>query len=403
MNKTIEPRRATSCGIIDLIRHKVFYGHVIQQLLKTFVSGDHPIDTLAVGKHPKEMLVKLYINTDFLKGLNQKAENEDQYWKWINGVLEHETLHIVFDHLSSVWADKTRGNVAVDCVVNSLIPKDHLPPNCVHPENYGFPLNKSSTWYYEQLAKNEEYKKQCESGAFGKGGILSHIMNSHGQWQGSVAEDPLLKEFIKDIVRTAKDLCNKDYGNIPAGVLAQIDEVLKKRKAMVPWNQVLRNFVASATESNLDYTMKRESKRYGTRPGVKKEDVLNLAVAIDTSGSISDEMLKIFLQEILWIHNCGAQIHIFEADADIAFDYKFKGKFTTDVHGRGGTDLEPVCKHCEGKFDALIYFTDFYAPPIPHRYKIPTLWVLTTDMDKESYPVKWGRHVKIDVGDADSW
>ncbi len=397
MNKVIDPKRATSCGIIDLIRHKVFYGHIIQQLLKTFVGGKHPIDTLAVGKHPKEMLVKLYINTDFIKKMNTDCENEEQFWKWINGVLEHETLHIVFDHLSCSWADKTRGNVAVDCVVNSLIPKDHLPPNCIYPDNYGFPLNKSATWYYEQLAKNETYKKQCSSGAFGQGGIMSHVMSSHGQWGNAESNDPLLKEFIKDIVRTAKDLCNKDYGNIPAQVVAQIDEVLKHKTPMVPWNQVLRNFVASAMESNLDYTMKRESKRYGTRPGVKKEDVLNLAVAIDTSGSISDSLLHIFLSEINWIYRGGSMIHVYEADCAIAFDYVFKGRFTTDIHGRGGTDLEPVLKEVEGKYDALIYFTDFYAPPIEKKYGTPTLWVLTNDMPKEQWPVKWGRHVKIDV------
>jgi predicted metal-dependent peptidase len=66
------------------------------------------------------------------------------------------------------------------------------------------------------------------------------------------------------------------------------------------------------------------------------------------------------------------------------------------VHGRGGTELEPVLKAVEGKYDALIYFTDFCAPTITKRYKIPTLWVLTEDMDKENYPYKWGRVIKID-------
>ena len=43
-------------------------------------------------------------------------------------------------------------------------------------------------------------------------------------------------------------------------------------------------FVASCAESVLDYTVKRISRRYGTRPGTRKGDVLNIAVAVDTSG-----------------------------------------------------------------------------------------------------------------------
>jgi predicted metal-dependent peptidase len=213
-------------------------------------------------------------------------------------------------------------------------------------------------------------------------------------------DDLVAKEFAKDIVRKAKDLCGKNYGNIPGQVIEQIDEILKRAKAIIPWGKVLRMFVASCAESALDYTVKRISRRFGTRPGTRKMDVLDLAVCVDTSGSISDEQIKLFFNEIRWIWKNGARVTVYEADCQVCAVYPFKGRFNGKVHGRGGTDLEPALKKIEGRYDALIYFTDFYAPKVSRQYKIPILWVLTTEMEKNDYPYPWGRHIKIEDGKA---
>ena len=385
-------------GIVDIARHKEFYGHVIQQMERIFVADDHTVQTAAAGRVPGDRFIKMYLSRKFFADIFDQNK-KDKAWTYMLGVLEHEIIHIVFGHLFLIFEDKTRGNVAKDLVVNGIIPNDTLPGNYVIPEHYGFERGKSSMWYYTHLRDNPEYKKQCSQGKFGVGGVLSHVMSSHKMWD-DVKDDVVAKEFAKDIVRKAKELCNKDYGNIPGEVLAQIDDLLKKEKAIIPWAKVLRMFVASCAESILDYTVKRISRRYGTRPGTRKGDVLNIAVAIDTSGSISDDELKLFFNEIRWIWKNGAKIHLYEADCKICADYPYKGKFGGKVHGRGGTDLEPVLKEVEGKYDALIYFTDFYAPPISRRYKIPTLWVLRTNMEKSDYPAKWGRHIKIEDNKA---
>jgi predicted metal-dependent peptidase len=385
-------------GIVHLARHKEFYGHIVQQFQKVFVSGDHRVDTAAVGRIRGERFIKIYLNQNFFNDIFEK-NGRDKGWKYMLGVLEHEILHVIFGHLFLRFQDTTRGNVAVDCVVNSVLPKDILPGSYVHPEQYGFPVNKSAMWYYTHLMDNPQYKKQCASGQFGEGGIMSHIMSSHAMWE-DVKEDLIAKEFAKDIIRKAKDLCGKNYGDIPGEVIAQIDELLKREKPIVPWGKVLRMFVASCAESILDHTVKRISRRFGTRPGTRKGDVLTLAVALDTSGSISDDQLKIFFNEIRWIWKNGAIITIFEADTCVQAQYKFNGKFTGKVHGRGGTDLEPVLKEVEGEYDALVYFTDFYAPAIAKRYRIPVLWVLHTEVEKKDYPYPWGKHVRIEQGKA---
>jgi predicted metal-dependent peptidase len=223
---------------------------------------------------------------------------------------------------------------------------------------------------------------------------MSWIMSAH-DWK-DVEEDAIAQEFMKDVVRKAKDMCGKQYGNIPGQVLEQIEDLLKTKKPVVPWARVLRMFCASSQESVLDWTLKRASKRFGTRPGTRKGDVLNLAVIVDTSGSISDEQLKLFFNEIYWVHKNGAIVTVIEADADVTAIYPYKGKWNGRVHGRGGTDLEPALIEVEKKYDAAIYFTDFYAPEVSRRYRIPTLWVLTTEYDKDEYPYPWGRHIKIE-------
>lgn len=384
-------------GIVHLARHKEFYGHIVQQLQKVYLPEGHTISTAAVGRVPGERFIKMYLNLKFFGDMY--GQSKDKGWINMLSVLEHEVLHIVFGHLFLTFQDRLRGNVATDCVVNSVLKKDELPGSYVHPEQYGFELNKSAMWYYTHLKDNPKFKQQCASGQFGLGGLFSHIMSSHAMWD-DVKDDLIAKEFAKDIIRKSKELCNKNYGNIPGEVIAQIDDLLKTEKPVVPWGKVLRMFCASCAESILEYTMKRTSKRFGSRPGTRKGDVLDLAVAVDTSGSISDEQLKLFFNEIRWIWKNGAKVTVYEADCQVYPEYKFKGKWTGKVHGRGGTDLEPALKKVEGKHDALIYFTDFYAPKIDKKYKIPILWVLTTDLDKDAYPYKWGKFVKIEDGKA---
>jgi len=393
---SINSQKEVMMGIVDLIRHKIFYGHILQQLTKVYGAAKYGIPTMGVGKQQNELLIKLYVNEEFIKHIFEIAKTEEQAHTFLQGVLEHETLHIIFDHIKMEFSDPVRGNVACDLAVNSHINHSNLTPGACLPDKYNLESGKGAFWYYTHLKDNQQYKKQCKQGAFGAGGMMEEV-GSHEMWK-TAAQDPLLQEFCKDIVSKARDLCNQDYGDVPGEVISQVDMLLGKKKAIIPWNKVLRTFAASATESNLDYTVKRVSKRFGTRPGTRKEDVLNLAVAVDTSGSISDDQLKLFFNEVKWIWKNGAIVTMYEADCKICRVYEFKGKFKGEVHGRGGTDLEPVLVATERRFDALIYFTDFYAPNINTRYRIPTLWVLTTELERDEFPYKWGRFVKIDSG-----
>jgi len=385
-------------GIIHIARHKEFYGHVIQQFQKVYVRHPHRVDTACVGRFPGEKFIKLWLNLDFFESFYEKKGKDA--WNYVLGAEEHEILHICSGHLTLQFDDRVRGNVAVDLSVNSHLVENQIAENWPTAEKYGFPKGKAAVWYYNNLKGNAKFQKELKDGCYGIGGIMEWLGKSHAGW-AELEKDPVAKEFVKDIMRKAKELCGKNYGNIPSDIVEMIEDMLKRERPVIPWNHVLRMFCSSAMESVLEYTMRRESKRFGTRPGTRKGDVLNLAVCVDTSGSISDEQLKLFFNEIRWIWKNGAIVSIVEADCSVAHGpYAFKGKWNGEVHGRGGTDLEPALALVEGKYDACIYFTDFYAPPVSRVYRIPTLWVLTTELEKDAYPAQWGRHIKIEDGHA---
>lgn len=391
-----------------------YFGHVIMNLEKRFVEGKDEdksknggIATAAVGRIPGERLCKLWINTDYCKELyieGFKIDATNKYLKtpqgkiWCQSMILHEIYHLISGHLYMEFTDKLRANIACDLAVNSYLTKDEERyEKWCYAKAYGFEDNKAAMWYYLNLKDNKKFQEQCASGAFGPGGQLEHLAGSHSLWD-DLKDDEMMKEWIKDVLRKAKESNSNSYGNIPGALQEMLDELLKREPPQLPWNKILRIFVANCVDSELYYTMRRSSKRYGTRPGIRKDDVLRLLLCVDTSGSVSDEQLTEFFHEIQHIHKQGADVTIAEVDCDMQHVSKFTGKFQGIIHGRGGTDLELGFKYAdEHKFDAMIYFTDYYAPMVSKQYRTPTLVVISgnKDVKPDQYCYPWARHVHL--------
>jgi len=215
-------------------------------------------------------------------------------------------------------------------------------------------------------------RRSRQSGDGGNG-----TLDSHDQWN-NVRGDDLTNEMVKDIIRQANETCRlvNNWGDLPGSVREAIDQSYESSREIIPWEVILKNFLASASENVLDYTMKRKSKRYDTRPGTKKDDVLSVAIGIDTSGSVDNEMLKMFFGELKWMEKSVARMTVFEWDTKVQREYDFS-EYDGTVAGRGGTDpngfLERVS---ERKFDCVIIFTDMFFEPIKKTYGIPMMWVV---------------------------
>lgn len=381
-------------SIIALMKKKPFLGYLIQQLTKTFIepdNGDYP--TLAVGKHPTDKTIKLWVNKGYISKLLADTMNGTEF---VTSCLEHELLHVVMDHIFIDFQDHLRGNVAMDMSVNQYISK--IPENWVTCQEYNLQTGESCYFYYDALKNNKKFQQDVKEGKFGNSGARSFIMKGHKMWKG-LKLDKIGKEIVKELLNKSKQLSNRDYGSMHRDLIEHIDEQLARKAGVLPWQRILRMFTANAMESYLSQTIMRKSKRFGTRPGTRQQDVLNLACTIDTSGSISCEELEEFFREINSIHKNGVSVTVIEADDKVCDSYRFKGKFRGSVHGRGGTDLEPALDWVDkNDFDAHVYFTDFFAPAFTTRYKTPVLWVLTSNMDPSSYPCQSGIKVNLRNG-----
>ena len=144
--------------------------------------------------------------------------------------------------------------------------------------------------------------------------------------------------------------------------------------------------------------MKRFSKRFGTRPGIKIKRFQKLAVAIDTSGSINIDDFNDFFGEIHSMWRFGAEIDVLECDADVQKKYSYRGRTPKFVHGGGGTSFDPVFEHIRSnrfeRYDGCIYLTDGYAPEPKIKPPCKVFWCITKD-GKVGPHLKFGRVVKM--------
>ena len=358
-------------AIVAVLNKNPFYGHIVCQFPKVFTDS---IPTLAVGKSDKDgLLVNLYVNPSYVEDVYSRVGKE-QAFDHFTEVIKHEILHVVFRHLFLDKPDKQRQQIATELAVNSFLNRSKLVDKGIFPEDYKLKDRLGFDVYYNSLPDMKN-KPELSKNNTGKKG---EPLDSHDLWK-NIANDEQTEMILKDIVRKAYDTVKStnQWGNTPAEVLEAVQKQLEPKENKVPWQVVLREFIASSSETILNYTNKKTSKRYGTRPGTKKEDTLNLAIGIDTSGSVDLRTIEMFFSEIHWIAKNNVEITVFECDCAIHREYPFRCWDKNSVSGRGGTDLEPVFKEISSrKFDALIYFTDAEAPTIKTNYNIPTMFVI---------------------------
>jgi predicted metal-dependent peptidase len=103
-------------------------------------------------------------------------------------------------------------------------------------------------------------------------------------------------------------------------------------------------------------------------------------VAVDTSGSVNEGELKEFFHEVHHMHKTGSDVTVVQCDAAISDVSPYNPKNEIKLHGRGGTDFQPVIDYYnehQHKFTCLVYFTDGECSS-PENAKGKILWVLSS-------------------------
>lgn len=208
-------------------------------------------------------------------------------------------------------------------------------------------------------------------------------LTDHNWEAGNDAEDAAAA--VRELVNSAVDMMNEESrGLMPATFMSQVKEINKP--AELSWQAILKKYVGTIA-ANKRKTRMRLNRRQPERfdlSGRVDDKVLKIAVAIDTSGSVDDEMIaKIFNEIFEILAKRKHEITVIECDAEVQRVYKARNKseIQKKVIGRGGTWFSPVIDYINNdKYfrDALlIYFTDGFGEdkiPKPRTYR--NIWVV---------------------------
>jgi predicted metal-dependent peptidase len=387
--------------IFRLLQQEPFFAALSRRIEKT---SSKAVPTAGVRVNPDTGYFEMVYNPEFFEGLT-----DDQR----SGVLIHEFYHLVFEHVTGRLPDELAGvmaskkptrqeqalfklwNIAADLSINWHIGKSKLPENCCFPGEGMFadlPGDQTAEWYFDKLKEMAEDSGDGGGGSDGEPGQPGEgqpqpfdpdqagQFDDHDAWGGEAADaatQEIAKERLKEALRdAAEEATTRSWGSVSATVRREIAERLQSR---VDWRKVLRWFVKCSQRSNKRSTPRRLNKRYAyIHPGQRIERVANIAVSIDQSGSVSDEMLASFYGELNKLAEV-ATFTVIPFDTRVAEDkvyvWKKGEKRKRQRVMYGGTCFNaPTAFVNKGKYDGHIVLTDMCAPK-PKRSTCPRMWM----------------------------
>ena len=398
----------------ELMWKEPFYGFFLIMLNKIWTNK---VPTAGVSKN----------------GINYQLAINEEFWSNLPenhrvGLLKHELLHIAFFHLTQYFKfpDHKLANIAMDMEINQYIDKDYLPEGGINIDDYpelNLERMAGCRYYYDKLKEAKEEKKQngtCGSPNMdklldgveqGQGTITIQLggngaegevqVPEHGTWEEfedlSEAEQKLIEQQVQRILTEAAEQTVKKRGTVPGNIQQLLDKLQQLEKPKFDWRGYVRRFTGTSTKIFTKKLRRKENRRYSDNPGLKIKMRQHMLLAIDTSGSVSDNELKEFMNEIYHIHKCGVDVTIIQCDTSIKSIEPFDPKKDLTVHGRGGTEFDPVLEYYNAnlrKYTSLVYFTDgeCWTNVQP---KAPVLWVLSERSDmNNSLP---GKVIKLEL------
>ncbi|MBR3162300.1 MAG: hypothetical protein IKF19_06195 [Bacilli bacterium] len=301
----------------------------------------------------------IYYNPTFLKTLSK----DEQVF-----IIAHELMHITLKHLSrSKKRNKEIWNYATDAVINQILKKNKLPLvkgtiNCPDALSY------SAEEYYEIVKNSPNFEKIMSKYRHDK---QEKKIATHEYWKEELAKE--LTERLSDInghniSEKNKELIhddNKEYTNF---IQEQVPEITNLGSVgitspIIDWKSFLQRKKKKVFSA--DYNL---HKGFFDEEGIYKypyELIYKsvVEILIDTSGSISDNLVKAFLQECKNIFdNYSIKVGCF--DTNFYGFQEIKKRIDLDnfiIKGRGGTDFSTAVNSFSKEASIKIIFTDGYA------------------------------------------
>ena len=325
----------------------------------------------------------------------------------LRGLILHENLHKAFRHLT-VWEDlykqdPKKANMACDYVINLMI-YDSDPEGKFVSLPEGGLLDEQ----YRGLDAGTVFRMLKQNKGGGKGKGKSEKGNDDGTQSGDDGDDEEEGGFdehgwdeARELSKEEKDKIAHDIdqalrqgallaGKLGANVPREIADILESK---VNWRDALRDFITAYCADKDVSTWRRPNRRWVDRdvylPSVIGESVGRLVIAIDTSGSIGNDVIGAFLGEVrqicqtvtpeaielLYWDTRVCQHETYERDA---FDALLT---TTKPRGGGGTAPDCIPKYLNDKRikpEAVIVLTDGYVDGWGTHWPAQVFWGITT-------------------------
>ncbi len=349
------------------------------------------IPTAGVRVDPETAQFEMIYNPDFFASLPEEH---------VRGVLKHEFYHLIFEHVTSrkpEGVDHKVWNICADLAINSHLVGE-LPEMACMPGVGPFadlPKGESAEWYLANMPKQDDSEGGSGDGDGGEGeGDEPGSFDDHSGWDDSAdspeqqAANQMAKERLKQAMKEAAQEASqsaKGWGPM-SGEVKQ--EILKRLETKVDWKKVLRYFIKTSQRANKTSTVRRINKRYAyIHPGKKVKRQAKIAIAIDQSGSVSDDMLESFFGELNKLAKLAEFTVVpFDTHVDESKVYTWK-KGASQKAERvlcGGTCFNAPTEYVNSQnFDGVIILTDMEAPK-PKACKAQRMWM--TDQRGASRP-----------------
>ena len=310
---------------ISLLLHQPFWGNLATRLILRDATDEPWCKTAGTdGRY-------FYYNRDFVSRLDKQ---ETIF------LVGHEVEHCVYDHmdrrggrLPKMW------NAAADFVINLELAEHNIGKMPSKPDTAGCYDKK-----YKGMFTEEVYELLMKDPNANYPEFDIHLEPGDGKGEPMSEEE---RRVLSDEIRNAVMQASKaaGAGGTPAGVKRMLQDLTDPQ---MDWRELLHLKIQSTVKT--DYTWSRCSRKMQGSgiflPAMRNDFKIKVAVAVDCSGSMSEEMLRDLLTETKGIME---QFADFELDL-WCFDTRVYGyeRFTPDnigeidsyeIKGGGGTEF----------------------------------------------------------------
>lgn len=356
---------------VKMLFNQPFFGNIACRLQLKDVTDEGWCPTAATdGRH-------FFYNRNFVNSLSVQQNVF---------LVGHEIGHCIYEHFLRVNdRDKQYWNMAGDYKINGMLVREKIGDIIDQVKICYDPKYMGDEWYtenvYDDLKSNQapvkmtldvhlDVEGEGEDGKPSAGGNGDNEEDGNGKGKGkkpTISKDDakaISDELKNAVIQAAQSV---GAGNVPAEIARIVGQLTEPK---MDWKQLIRVSLESNMKSDFTFMTPNRKSQFNNvvLPAMQKEQMIDICISIDASGSILDSDTNAFLSEVKGVMDQFGQYRI----RIWSFDTKCYGfdTFTHDdgrditeykVIGGGGTDF--VCnwdymKENDIEPDQFIMFTD---------------------------------------------